>query len=219
LLGQNGAQRASLPPRVARALVGATLAALIATPAAFATTPTTPTVPAAATATTPATTTATTSASAPWLVEEAFYLRLVNCNRTGGLVLSTGVCLGYGTGRYSPYVKPLVRSAGISDKVTRPYAKLIAIRAYCGHFLDHDPGYRLRRAGYNGTAWGENAACRDSTSSVHAAILWGQLQFQSERSYNGPHWKNIKNPRYSYIGIGVWKYGNRVRLVTDFWRP
>ena len=216
MLGQHGAQRASLSPRVARALVGATIAALIAAPGAFAVARAA--APTAAPTVVP-TVTATTYPNAPWLVEEAFYLRLVNCTRTGGWVLSTGVCLGYGTGRFSPYVKPLVRSGGISDKVTRPYAKLIAIRAYCGHFLDHDPGYRLRRAGYNGTAWGENVACRDSTSTVHAAVLWGHLQFQAERSYGGAHWKNIKNARYSYIGIGVWKYGNRVRLVTDFWHP
>jgi len=197
-------------------ILAATLAAFLVAPAASATA-----VRPASTAATTGTVTATvtTYPYAPWLVEEAFYLRLVNCTRTGGWVLKDGSCSGYGSGRYSAYVRPLVRSGGISDKVTRPYAKLIAIKAYCGHYLDHDVGYRLRRAGYNGTWWGENVACRDSTLSVHGSVLWGHLQFQSERSYNGPHWKNMKNAHYTYIGIGVWRYSNRVRLVTDFWRP
>jgi hypothetical protein len=215
LIGRQGAQRASIPPRVARAILAATLAALIAAPAVSAAA-----VRPAETTQVAVAPTITTYPYAPWLVEEAFYLRLVNCTRTGGWVQKDGSCTGYGSGRYSAYVRPLVRSGGISDKVTRPYAKLIAIKSYCGHFLDHDPGYRLRRAGYSGTAWGENVACRtSSTQSVHSAVLWGHLQFQSEKSYNGPHWKNIKNAHYSYIGIGVWKYGSRVRLVTDFWHP
>jgi len=192
------------------------MAALVVAPAASAAA-TRPLSTAVQTTVTPAT--VTTYPYAPWLVEEAFYLRLVNCTRTGGWVQSDGSCTGYGSGRYSAYVRPLVRSGGISDKVTRPYAKLIATKAYCGHYLDHDPSYRLLRGGYSGTSWGENVACRDSTQSVHSSVLWGHLQFQAERSYNGPHWKNMKNPHYSYIGIGVWRYSNRTRLVTDFWHP
>jgi hypothetical protein len=163
---------------------------------------------------------ATNVTVAPTLLnQEYYYLFLVNCTRTGGWVQRDGTCLGYGSGRYSAYVAPLKRSAGISDKVSRPYAKLLAVKAKCSHFLDGDPGYRLRRAGYHGYAWGENIGCRDGYTTAKAAILASHLVFQSEKSTNGGHWKNLKNSRYTYVGIGVWRYGSRTRLVTDFYRP
>jgi uncharacterized protein YkwD len=132
-------------------------------------------------------------------------------------VLSDGTCRGYGSGRYSTYVAPLRHSGGISNTVARPYARLLAIRAQCSHFLDGDPGYRLRRAGYSGYTWGENIGCRDGYSYARTAVLKSHLNFQAEKSSNGGHWKNIKNSKYKWIGIGVWKYGSRVRLVTDFY--
>ena len=33
----------------------------------------------------------------------------------------------------------------------------------------------------------------------------------------GGHWKNIKNPRFKWVGIGVRRDGTRTRLVTDFY--
>ncbi len=155
---------------------------------------------------------------APWLTDEAFYLKLVNCTRTGGWVQKTGRCTAYGSGRYSRYVKPLVRSGYISDLATRPYAKVLAVRNRCGHNYDGSLTTRLARAGFRGSAWGENLACH-SALSTRAMVIWAHRVFQGEKSYNGGHWKNIKNPRYTQIGIGVWKYGSRVRLVTDFYRP
>jgi len=212
--------RTATTRRLSRALLGATLAALIAAPAAFAASPGQVVLIASTAAPAPAvTTTATVYAYAPWLTDEAYYLSLVNCTRTGGWVLSNGTCRGYGTGRYSAYVRPLVRSGAISDKVTRPYAKLIAIGGLCNHFYDGDPGFRLRRAGFVGYAWGENIGCRDGYGTTRAAVLQSHLFFQAEKSTNGGHWRNIKNPRFTYIGIGVWHYGNRTRLVTDFYRP
>ena len=159
-----------------------------------------------------------TATDKPWYTVETFYLKLVNCTRTGGWVLSDGTCRGYGSGHYSRYVKPLVLSLGISDRVSRPYAKLLATRGICSHFADHDPGYRLRRAGYTHWTWGENIGCRDGYSTPKAAVLASHLAFQREKSTNGGHWKNIKNATYLSIGIGVWRYGTRTRLVTDFYR-
>lgn len=208
----NGAQRASRQA-LRRALVGALLATLVLVPGTRAGSldpgdhrP----------AISP---TASLYPWAPWLAEEAFYLGLINCTRTGGWVQKDGSCVGYGSGKYSAYVPPLKRYWGISDKVARPYAKLLAVKAKCSHFLDGDPGYRLRRAGYTSWTWGENIGCRDGYSSARAAILASHLVFQSERSTNGGHWKNLKNPRFTYVGIGVWRYGTRTRLVTDFYRP
>lgn len=164
-------------------------------------------------------TTVTTSTviSKPWSSVEAYYLSLVNCTRTGGWVLNDGTCRGYGSGRYSRYVAPLRMSLGIADRVSRPYAKLLAISAVCSHFLDHDPGYRMRRAGFSSWTWGENVGCGDGYASAKASILSSHLQMQAEKSTSGGHWLNMKNARFHYIGIGIWRYGSRTRLVTDFY--
>jgi cysteine-rich secretory family protein len=152
-----------------------------------------------------------------WYAEEMFYLGLVNCTRTGGWVLSDGSCKGYGTGRYSKYVAPLRYSAGMSDLVSRPYARLLTVKNLCTHFYGGTPLDRMRRAGYTRiTNWGENIGCR-TASYARTAVLLSHLYFQSEKSYNGGHWRNMKNSAFHYVGIGVWKYGTRVRLVVDFY--
>jgi hypothetical protein len=167
----------------------------------------------------PVMTLTTSTIDRPWYTTERFYLGLVNCTRTGGWVLSDGSCRGYGSGHYSSYVRPLNLAAGISDRVARPYSKLLAIRKVCSHSYNHDPGYRLRVAGYLGWNWGENIGCRDGYATSKAAVLASHLVFQAEKATNGGHWKNIKNSRYVWIGIGVWRYGSRTRLVTDFYHP
>ena len=153
----------------------------------------------------------------PWYSVERYYLGLVNCTRTGGWVLSDGTCRGYGSGRYSAYVTPLVYSYGLSDKVSRPYAKILVVRNLCDHYVGGSPTDRLRRAGYLRYTWGENIGCRDGYASAKAAVLATHLRFQSEKSTGGGHWKNIKNSKYRSIGIGIWRYGSRTRLVTDFY--
>ncbi len=57
-----------------------------------------------------------------WASVETFYLKIMNCTRTGGLVTSSGACSSPG-GRN---VAPLWIDSGISSKVARPYAKLLA---------------------------------------------------------------------------------------------
>ena len=220
MIGQaNGAQRASLrDPRVpvasrSRTLVGAVLlaallASLIAVPAQASTRPTVR-IPTVASLT-------VTSPARYWYTEEMFYLSLLNCTRTGGWVLSTGACKGYGTGRYSAYVAPLRYSNGMSDLVSRPYAKLMAVKNICTHFYGGTPLDRMRRAGYTSIRnWGENIGCR-TASYAKTAVLASHLFFQSEKSTNGGHWRNMKNSAFHWVGIGVWKYGSRVRLVVDF---
>jgi hypothetical protein len=151
---------------------------------------------------------------------EVYYLRLLNCTRTGGWVRTDGSCAGYGSGRYSSYVRPLSLSAGISDRVSRPYARLLAIKAQCTHTLNGtSPGTRLAAAGYRSYNWGENIGCRDGYSSAFTAVLQSHLNFQSERSYNGGHWRNIKSTNFTMVGVGIYRYGSRTRLVTDFYRP
>lgn len=189
-----GAQRASLRARIATVVAAAFLASTLGFAVA---------------AVSPAPVSALDSR---WPVTEDFYLSLVNCTRTGGWVQTDGTCKGYGSGTYSKYVAPLKRSAGLSD-VARRWAKKLAVAGACYH---GDVRARLTAAGYTSWTWGENIGCRDG-SSAKRSVLASHLKFQAEKSYGGGHWKNIKNPSFKYIGIGVWGYGDNIRLVTDFY--
>jgi uncharacterized protein YkwD len=148
-----------------------------------------------------------------WGAVEVYYLRLMNCTRTGGWVTSTGSCSSPG-GRS---VAALKLDSGISTKVTRPYAKLLATTNQCSHFVNGNPGNRLSRAGYTSYIWAENIGCR--SGNPYSAVLGSHLFFQSEKSYNGGHYVNLMNAKYDRVGIGVWVSGGRVRLVVDFYHP
>jgi hypothetical protein len=226
----NGAHRASpiptqsVPIRISRggthrrsrarlilgfALAGSVLGPLALAPAAGATPTSQATIQAEALT--------TTMVDRPWYTTERFYLGLLNCTRTGGWVLSNGTCRGYGSGHYSNRVSPILYSFNLSDAVTRPYAKLLAVKAACSHTLNGDPGYRLRHAGFTRWSWGENVGCRDGYASAKSAVLASHLKFQSEKSYNGGHWRNMKSWGYHWVGIGIWRTGTRTRLVIDFY--
>jgi uncharacterized protein YkwD len=150
-----------------------------------------------------------------WGAVEAYYLRLMNCTRTGGWVTSSGACSSPG-GRS---VAPLRLDAGISARVSRPYAKLLATRGICNHFINGNPGDRLRRAGYSSYRWAENLGCR--SGNPYSAVLGSHLFFQSERAWSpdGGHYVNLMNPMYDRVGIGVWVSAGRVRVVIDFYHP
>jgi hypothetical protein len=150
-----------------------------------------------------------------WGAVERYYLRLMNCTRTGGLVTSGGDCSSPG-GRN---VAPLTLDAGISSKVARPYAKKLAVNNMCTHFSGGNPGDRLRRAGYTSYRWAENLGCR--SGNPYSAVLGSHRYFQSERSWSpqGGHYVNLMNSAYDRAGIGVWVSGGRVRLVVDFYHP
>jgi uncharacterized protein YkwD len=192
-----GAQRASVWSRIA-AITGA---AVVATLFSFAAASATPS--------------GVSAATPPSYDTELYYLKLVNCTRTGGWVLSDGTCKGYGSGRYSKYVAPLRLSACVSS-VARGWAKYLVVNARCVH---GDPGARLRKAGFTSYRWAENIGCRDGYTSAKRAVLATHRFYQSEKPTNGGHWRNIKNPAYKSIGIGVWRVGTRTRLVTDFYTP
>jgi hypothetical protein len=168
----------------------------------------------------PAASAADTTTLSPDLVSpEAYYLRLLNCSRTGGYVNADGSCAGYGSGRYSSYVRPITFNWGLTTNVARPYAKLLATKGKCDHFLNGDPGDRMRRAGYHPSWWGENIGCRDGSTNVYSSILASHRAFQAEKPSNGGHWRNIKNSKFQFVGIGIYRYSSRVRLVVDFYRP
>ena len=144
---------------------------------------------------------------------ERYYLGLMNCTRTGGWVTSSGSCSSPG-GRN---VAPLRLDSGISSNVARPYARLLATTGQCSHYANGGPDDRLRRAGYTGYNWGENIGCR--SGNPYAAVLGTHLFYQSERSYNGGHYRNLMDSGFSRVGIGVAVSGGRVRLVIDFYHP
>ena len=149
-----------------------------------------------------------------WAAAEAYYLDLMNCTRTGGWVTASGHCDSPG-GRD---VAPLRIDAGISAKVSRPYAKYLAGTGICSHFADGNPGTRLRRAGYDSYVWAENISCPKDMSPM-ALMVYTQQYFQNEKSYNGGHYVNLMNPDYDRVGIGVWVANGRAEIVIDFYRP
>jgi uncharacterized protein YkwD len=153
--------------------------------------------------------------SGSWTAVERYYLGLMNCTRTGGLVTSGGDCSSPG-GRN---VAALKLDSGISSKVARPYAKKLAVGNDCSHFIGGNPGDRLRRAGYTSYRWAENLGCR--SGNPYSAVLGSHLYFQSERSWSpqGGHYVNMMNSKYDRAGIGVWVASGRVRLVVDFYHP
>jgi uncharacterized protein YkwD len=171
--------------------------------------------PAPAAKPTPKPSTGDSVGAATWSAVESYYLRLMNCTRTGGWVTSSGSCSSPG-GRN---VAPLALSAGISAKVSRPYAKYLATHGACNHFLDGNPGDRLRRAGYTSYRWAENLGCR--SGDPYAAVLGSHLYFQQEKFDSDPtdHYTNLMNALYDRAGIGVWVSSGRVRLVVDFYHP
>jgi hypothetical protein len=148
-----------------------------------------------------------------WAAVERYYLGLMNCTRTGGWVTATGKCSSPG-GRN---VAALKLDSGISSKVSRPYARKIAISGDCAHFVGSTPATRLRRAGYTSYRWAENLGCR--SGNPFSAVLGSHLFFQAEKPYLGGHYVNLMNAKYDRVGIGVWVSGGRVRLVVDFYHP
>lgn len=154
-----------------------------------------------------------TVAAGTWSAVENYYLKLLNCTRTGGWVTSTGACKAGSNG-----TKPLWMDAGIQRKMARPYAKVLATTGACSHTADGTFVQRLARAGYSGfRRAGENVGC--GNGDPYRAMLADHLFFQNEKSTNGGHYLNIMNPIYDRVGVGVYVYGYRVRLVTDFYRP
>src|SRR6202008_3550967 len=87
-----------------------------------------------------------------WGAVETYYLKLMNCTRTGGWVTSTGSCSSPG-GRN---VAALRLGSRLSTKVSRPYAKKLAVNNMCTHFSGGNPGNRLIAAGYTSYIWAEN---------------------------------------------------------------
>jgi uncharacterized protein YkwD len=154
--------------------------------------------------------------SSTWLAAEKYLLSLLNCTRGGGWVLSDGSCSEPG----GSGIAPLKYDAGISDAVTRPYAKKLATNGACSHFYGGDPGDRLRAAGYTSSTWAENLSCRYYRDPRDAAVALVRF-FQSEKYWSpqGGHWINMMNRAYDRAGVGLWVAGGNLNFVVNFYRP
>ncbi|MGD0249265.1 MAG: Ig-like domain-containing protein, partial [Candidatus Limnocylindrales bacterium] len=111
--------------------------------------------------------TAGSQPNSPWYASEVYYLRLMNCTRTGGWVTSAGTCSTV-THHTLPAQGALSLNAAISNKVARPYAKYMADHRLLDHFLNGtNPHSRLCNWGsFCGGAWGENIASTGAGAST-----------------------------------------------------
>lgn len=158
-----------------------------------------------------------TLAKAPYKDLEKFALSLLNCTRTGGWVRANGTCKGRGSGDHSVYRKPLKLHGGLSSDVARPWARRIASADYCGHSIGgSDVDARFRKAGYRDSTNGESVGC-SSGYTVREMVIRTHRMMQSEKSYGGWHWRNMKNPDFKSVGVGIAKVGNETRVVYDFY--
>mgnify|MGYP001811681558 CR=1 FL=1 len=150
---------------------------------------------------------------------EAYALQLLNCTRTGGFVRANGSCAGRGTGKYSVTRKPLRLHKNISAKVAFSWARTMVLHDACAHAIPGKPSLarRLRNAGLRAGTFGENVGCGWGSGDTRAIVVATHRAMQAEKKANGGHWRNIKNPAYTSVGIGVARGNGRVMVVWDFY--
>jgi hypothetical protein len=154
------------------------------------------------------------SATSPYYASEVYYLALMNCTRTGGWVTDSGACSSE-THHTLPAQNALYLDAGISNRVSRPYAKYMADNRLLDHYLrGTTPHSRLAAAGYPGGSWGENIA--SPCCSGKGGMIDIEIFYQNEYWCRCEHYGNIMNPYFRRAGIGVW-VSNSVRVSIDFY--
>jgi hypothetical protein len=155
------------------------------------------------------------SASAPYHASEVYYMRLMNCTRTGGWVTPGGAC-STETHHTMPAQSALLLDANISNKVSRPYAKFMADNRVFIHEGYHDPPWRLCHWGGDcGPSWGENIAW--PSSAGQGGMIAVELFYQSESPCQCEHYYNIMASYFHRAGVGVWVSGGAVRVSIDFY--
>jgi hypothetical protein len=147
--------------------------------------------------------------------------KLVNCLRTGGRVTLGGRCAGWGSGKFSSYVKPLRLSHKISNHVSWPWAKrtvLARSRSSCfiGHSLTGSTvDKRFAQVGLKHATNGENMGCW--LTQPHAMVVRILRLWQSEKSYRGWHWRQLKSKKFASAGFGVAQRGRKSQLIVNFY--
>jgi uncharacterized protein YkwD len=154
--------------------------------------------------------------SALWYSSELYYLNLMNCTRKGGWVTGGGACSSETHHTLLPQ-SALVLDAGISNNVSRPYAKYMAEHSLLDHYINGTtPHSRLCAAGYCAASWGENIA--SPPSAGNGGMIKIETFYQSESGWRCPnHYCNIMGPYFHRVGIGVWVSHGVVRVSIDFY--
>lgn len=148
---------------------------------------------------------------------EQYAFRLLNCLRTGGKVTTAGTCVGYGSGRFSAYRKPLEFSQKISNKIAFTYSARIASAGQCRHDLGSTTDQRFRTVGLRDDTNGENLACHWAASPRGMVVYWMRRWYR-ETSYGGAHWHQIKDRDFRVAGFGVARHpSGRTTLVVNFY--
>lgn len=165
------------------------------------------------------------AAKEPWraATAEDVAIRLTNCMRSGGLVTAAGKCKGWGKGNHSKAMPPLKRSTRISDRVSWPWVRKSA-RWYGTRscWIGHARGgstvdRRFASVSLKHTAIGENMGCGMYGTGMQTVVRVIR-SWQTEKAWNGPHWRQIKNPEFKSVGVGVARFGNRkTQLVINFY--
>lgn len=148
---------------------------------------------------------------------EHYAFKLLNCLRTGGKVLPGGTCIGYGSGRFSAYRKPLEFSEKISNKIAFTYSARIASAGQCRHDLGSTTDQRFRTVGLRDDTNGENLACHWAATPRQMVVFW-MRRWYKETSYGGAHWHQIKDRDFRVAGFGVARHpSGRTTLVVNFY--
>ena len=119
------------------------------------------------------------SAAAAGAPVERYYLRLMNCTRTGGWVTSGGDCSSPG-GRS---VAPLRLDAGISTQGLAPVRQEARRQQHVHPFQRRQPRRSSSPRGYSSYRWAENLGCR--SGNPFSAVL-GQPSLLPERAAWSP---------------------------------
>jgi hypothetical protein len=143
---------------------------------------------------------------------------LLNCTRSGGWVRADGTCKGGGTGTYSALLPELERQPVVSKKVAFRWASEIIAADVCDHVLPGRPllDARFSVAGFRFSYVGENVGCGWGSSTPEQVVIATHRSMQAEKGTGGWHWRNMKNPGFVGVGIGVAVLDGRTTVVYDF---
>ena len=126
-----------------------------------------------------------------WGAVETYYLRLMNCTRTGGWVTSSGsVQQPRRPERRPAQARRRDLVEGLAART--PRSSRSATCAPTSSAATRATGSAA--AGYTSYIWAENLGCRSGNPT--SAVLGSHLYFQSEKSYNGGHYVNLMNAKY-----------------------
>ncbi len=165
------------------------------------------------------------SAAEPWRARTAedVAARLTKCIRSGGHVTKAGKCRGWGKGIYAKRLPDIKRSQNISNQVSATWAKKSFLwygtsKCWIGHAKNGSTvDKRFAAASLKHIANGENMGCGFYGTGKQTVIRIVRM-WQAEKSYNGSHWRQIRDKDFRSFGVGVARYGKRkTQVVVNFY--